>query len=163
VGDIQAVTGNARAVDLDGKAGLSEFLHQGYFAYAPYPLQDLLDGFALLLQRIQIGAENLDGQSALQAGFRFVHRILRRLGVVEIDSGEGLELLVDGLDQTGLGAVGAGPFRVGLEIDVEFDVEETRRIGAVVRPAEFRGHGGDLGKRAQNLPLPGCDLGRFLE
>ena len=152
-----------RAVDLDGQAGLSEFLHQGHVADAAHPLQDLLDGLALLLQRIQIGAEDLDGQRALQAGFRLVHRIFRRLGVVENDSGKGLELLVDGLDQPGLGAIGAGPLRVGLETDVEFDVEETGRIGAVVGPAEFRGDRGDFGKGAQYLPHLGRDLRRFVE
>ena len=126
-------------------------------------LQDLLDGFALLLQRIQIGAEDLDGQSALQAGFRLIHRVLRRLGVVEIDSGECLELLVDGLDQPRLGAVGAGPLRIGLEIDIELDIEEAGGIGAVVGPAEFRGDRGDFGKGMQDLAHLGRDLRRFVE
>ena len=116
-----------------------------------------------LLQGIQIGAENLDGQGAFQAGFRLVHRVLGRLGVVEVDAGKGLELLVDGLDQPGLGAVGAGPLRIGLETDIEFDVEEAGRIGAVVGPAEFRGDGGDLGKGAQYVAHLGRDLGRFVE
>ena len=88
VGDIQAVAGDLGAVDLDGQAGLSELLHQRHVADAAHLLQDLLDGLALLLQRVQVGAEHLDGQRALQARFRLVDRIFRRLGVVESDSGE---------------------------------------------------------------------------
>ncbi len=145
------------------EARLAEFLHQRHIADAAHLLQDLLDGFALLLQRLQVGAENLDGQRAFQARFRLVHRILRRLGVVENDSGKGLELLVDGLDQRGLGAIGAGPLRVGLEADVKLDVEKAGRIGAVVGPAEFRGDRGDFGKGVQDVADLGRDLRRFVE
>jgi hypothetical protein len=53
-------------------------------------------------ERLQVGAEDFDGQGAFQARFRLVHRILRRLGVIENDSGKGHQLLVDGFDQRGL-------------------------------------------------------------
>jgi hypothetical protein len=117
------------------RLGWPEFLHQRHVLDAAHLLQHLLDGLALLLQRVQIGAEDLDGQRAFQAGFRFVHGVLGRLGVVEDDAGKGLELLVDGLDQRRLGAIRAGPLRIGFQADVEFDVEKAGRIGAVVGPA----------------------------
>ena len=146
VGDVQAVARDPRAVDLDGQARLPEFLHQGDVPDAAHPLEDLLDGLALLLQRLQVGAEHLDGERAFQAGLRLVHRVFGRLGVVEDDAGKGRELLVDRVDQSGLVAIGAVPLRVGFQADVEFDVEEAGGIGAVVGAAEFRGDRGDLRK-----------------
>ena len=163
VGDVQTVTGDPGAVDLDGQTRLPELLHQGHVADAAHPLQDLLDGLALLLKRVQVGTEDLDRQGAFQAGFRLVHRILRRLRVVENDSGKCLELLVDGLDQPGLGAIRAGPLRVGFETDVKLDVEKAGRIGAVVGSAQLRGDRGDFGKGVQYVAHPGRDLRRFVE
>ena len=162
VGDVHAVTGDHGAVDFDVEAGLAEFLHQRHVLDAAHLLQDLFDGLALLFQHVQIGAENLDGQRALQTGFGFVHRVLRRLGVVENDSGKLLELLVDGLDQFGLGAIRAGPFRVRLKTDVKLDVEKAGRIRAVVGPRQFGGDGGDFGKGFQYLPDLRRDLRRFV-
>ena len=66
---------------------------------AAHLLQDLFDRLALLLQRVQVAAEDFDRQRAFQARFRFIHRILGRLGVVEDDAGKCGKLLVDGLDQ----------------------------------------------------------------
>ena len=54
VSDIQSVPGDLGAVDLDGETGLPELLHQRYIANPAHPLQNLFDGFAFLLQRIQI-------------------------------------------------------------------------------------------------------------
>ena len=163
VGDVQSVTGDLGAVDLDGETGLSEFLHQGHIADSAHAFQDLLDGFALLLQRIQIGAEDLDGQGALQARFRLIHRVFRRLGVIEGDAGKCLELLVDGLDQAGLGAIGAGPLRVGLQIDVELDIEKAGGVRAVVGPGQFGGDRGDFGEGAQDVAHLGRDFCRLVE
>ena len=73
-------------------------MNQGDIADSAHPLEDLLDGFSLLLQRLQVGTEDFDGQRAFQAGLRLVHRIFRRLGVIEGDAGECLELAIDGLD-----------------------------------------------------------------
>ena len=137
VGDVQTETSNPGTVDLDGQTRLPELLHQRHITDSAHPLQDLFDGFALLLERIQIGAEYFDGQGAFQARFRLVDRILGRLGVIENDSGKGLELLVDGLNQRGFGAMTAGPLRVRLEPNVKLDVEETGRIRAVVGAAQF--------------------------
>ena len=88
VGDIQAVARDLGAIDRDGEARLAELLHQRDVADAAHLLQHLLDRLALLLERLQVGAEHLDGQRALQAGLRLVHRIFGRLGVVEGDAGE---------------------------------------------------------------------------
>ena len=97
------------------------------------------DGLALLLQRLQVGAEYLDRQRALQAGLGLVHRVLGRLGVVEVDARKCLQLLVDGRDQRLLVAVWAVPLRIRLQADEELDVEEAGGVGAVVGTAEFRG------------------------
>ena len=55
--------------------------------------------FRLLLERLQIGAENLDRQRALQAGLGLVHGIFGRLGVVEDDPGKRGQLLLDRIYQ----------------------------------------------------------------
>ena len=99
------------AVDLDGEAGLAQFLHQGHVGDAAHLLQHPLDGLALLLKDIEVGAEHFDRQRAFQAGFRFVHGVFGRLGVVEDDAGKGLELSVDRLDQRRLVAIGAVSIR----------------------------------------------------
>ena len=70
------------------EAWLPQFVHQRHIADAAHLLQDLLDGLAFHLQRLQVGAENLDGQCALQTRFGLVDRIFRRLGVIEIDAGK---------------------------------------------------------------------------
>ena len=88
VGDVQAVAGDRGAVDVDGQAGLAELPHQRHVGDAAYPLEDLLDGLALLLERAEVGAEHLDGERALQAGLGFVDGVFGRLGVVEGDAGE---------------------------------------------------------------------------
>ena len=74
---------------------------------AAHLLEDLLDRLALVLQRVQVGPEDLDRQRALQPGLRLVDRVLRRLGVVEDDAGKRLQLLVDGRDQLRLGVIAA--------------------------------------------------------
>ena len=57
----------------------------------------------------------LTASALFKPGLGLVHGVFRRLGVVEGDAGKRLELPVDGLDQLGLGAIGAGPFGVGLQ------------------------------------------------
>ncbi len=90
VGDVQPIPGNPGAVDFDGEAGLPKLLDQRHVPDAAHLLQHVFDGPALLLQRVQVGAENFDGQGAFQSRFRFVHGVFRRLGVVEDDSGKDL-------------------------------------------------------------------------
>ena len=88
--DIEAIAGDVGAVDLDGQAGLAQFLHQRDIGDAAHLLQHLLDGLAFLLQHIEVGAEDLHRQRAFQAGLGFIDRVLGRLGVVEDDAGKGL-------------------------------------------------------------------------
>ena len=59
VGDVHAVAGDRGAVDFDGQAGLPELLHQRHIMDAAHLLQDLLDGFALFLKRVQIRSRRL--------------------------------------------------------------------------------------------------------
>ena len=81
----------------------------------------------LLLEHVEVGAEDLHRERALEAGLGLVDRVFGRLGVVEGDAGEGLQLLVDRGDQLRLGADRAAPLRIGLQSDVEFGVEEAGR------------------------------------
>ncbi len=112
---------------------------------------------------LQIVAENLYRQRALQAGLRLVDRVFRRLRIVERDARECREFLVDRRDQRRLVAIASRPFRVGLEADVELDVEKACRVGAVVGTAEFRGDRGHFGERAQYFADLRRDLRRFVE
>ena len=70
VGDVEAVAGDLGAVDLDRQAGLAELLHQRDVADAAHVLQHALDRLALRLERIEVGAEDLHRQRALQARSR---------------------------------------------------------------------------------------------
>ena len=88
--DIETVAGNLGAIDLDVEAGLSEFLHQRHIADSAHILKDLLDRFAFRLQRIEVRPEHLDRQRTLETGLRLVHRVFRRLCVIEYDAGKRL-------------------------------------------------------------------------
>ena len=136
--DIQTVAGDLSAVDGDGQAGLPQFLHQSDVADAAHLLQDLFDGEChFFCSTFRSEPNTLTARALLQSGFRFVHRILGRLGVVEDDAGKGRQLLIHGLDQRRLGAVGAGPFGVRLKTHEKLDVEEAGGIGAVIGPAQL--------------------------
>ena len=163
VADIQAIAGDLGPVDVDGQAWLSQFLHQRHVLDAAHIFQDFLDGLALLLKNLQIGTEHFDGQGALEPGFGFVHGVFRRLGVVEGDAGKAFQLAVDRRDQVRLVAIGTVPLRIGLEADIELDIEKAGGVGAVVRPSQFRTDGGDFGKGAQDVPHLGRDLGGLVE
>ena len=66
IGNVQAITGNPRPVDAEGQAWLSQLLHQCHVPNSAHAFKDMLDGFALLLKRDQIGAEDLDGKGTFQ-------------------------------------------------------------------------------------------------
>ena len=53
----------------------------------------------LLFQRRQIAAENLDRQQAFESGFRFIHRVLGRLRVVENHAGKCRHFLLNRVHQ----------------------------------------------------------------
>ena len=106
--------------------------------------QHALDRFALLLKGIEVGPEHLHRQRAFQAGLGFIHGIFGRLGVIEDDAGEGLQLLVDRLRSGRLVAIGAMPFAIRLEADIEFDIEKAGGVGAVIGAAQLGSDEGDL-------------------
>ena len=99
VGDIDSITRNLVAIDINQQAGLAEFAHYRQIGKAGHVGQDILDLHGLVLKDVQIVAIDLDRQRTLQTGQRLVHRIFRGLGVVEDDSRKGAEFLVDGGDQ----------------------------------------------------------------
>ena len=144
VADVQAVARDFGAVGCDRETRLAKFAHD-------HDVVDSLDvaenSFHLLglgLERIQVSAEDLDGERTLQARLGFVDRVLGRLRVVEDDTRECSEFSVEIFDQFSLVvnfAVVPGVVIIRLEPHVKLVVEETRRIGPVVRPAEFVGDG----------------------
>src|ERR1022692_1143675 len=99
------------------------------------PWQHVLEplrGYLLVAERLW--REGRKYQRTLEAGQCFVHGIFGGLGIVENNSGEGREFLIDRLDELFLIADFASPgfVLVGLEANVEFAVEETSGIGAIV-------------------------------
>src|SRR6185312_7266778 len=64
--DVDAVARGLVAIDLDGQARLAELLDQRHVVNAPDMLQDALDRLALGLERVQVGAEYLHGERALE-------------------------------------------------------------------------------------------------
>ena len=86
--DIDAVAGDLAAIDCDRKGGLAELLDQGDVVDSADTLEQDLDRLALLLERIEVGAIDLDSERALEARLGLINRVLRWLGVIEGDSGE---------------------------------------------------------------------------
>ena len=115
-----------------------------------------LHGVRLGLERREIGAENLHGEGALEAGLRFVHRVLGRLGVVEDDAGKCLQLLLNRVDRAAASCGSPRPrgIVVRLQTHEVLVVEEADRIGAVVRAPELVRHGRHLRKAQQDRPAP---------
>ena len=64
--DVDAVAGDLGAVDLDREARLAELLDQRHVADAADMLEHVLDRLALLLERVEVGAEDLDLERALE-------------------------------------------------------------------------------------------------
>ena len=100
---------------------------------------------AVLLQHLQIVAEQLDRVLALHAGRRLLDVVLDVLGEVEVDAGEcRLQLVGHVVGQLLL--VDAGrPGVEWLQRHEELGVEEAGRVGAVIRPAVLRDDGDHLG------------------
>ena len=112
---------------------------------------DADDLVALFLQRLQIVAEDLDGQLAFHAADGFFHVVGDGLREIPDHAGNLLELAVHGRDQLFLVLVKhRPPFFLGLQIDEIFGVEEAGGIGAVVGPAHLAGALRNFGKRAQD-------------
>ena len=79
------------------------------------------DGFAF--EHVQIFAEDLDGERALEAGEGFIDGVFGGLRVVEDHAGEGCEFLAEIRNQVGFrvdGALLPGFIVVGAQADVEF-------------------------------------------
>ena len=91
VGHVDSVAGDLCAVDVDQQAGLAQFADHGHFGEAGHFASDFLISTAFFSQPLQVGAEDLHGQGALQAGQRLIHGVFRRLGVIENDAGKRLE------------------------------------------------------------------------
>ena len=100
---VQAVARQLVAIGSDGQAGLAQFTHHGDLGNAGNLVEDVLHLSGLLLQRLQVLAENLHGQSALESGFGLIYGVFGGLRVVENHTGKRGELLLYGLDQLRLG------------------------------------------------------------
>ncbi len=134
----QAVAGGAVAVDGDLHRGLAERVEDGQVGDAGHARQRRLELGRGLLQRAEVGPEQLERVLALHAGRRLFHVVLDGLGEVELHPREGaLQFAVQGLGQLGL----VDPFRPGaegLERNEELGVEEAGGVSAVVGPAMLR-------------------------
>ena len=103
VADVQAVARQFGTVRGDGQAGLSQLAHHGDFGDAGDLVEDVLDLGGSIFEGLEVLAEDLDGERALETGFGLVHGVFGGLSVVEDDAGEGCELLLHGLDELRLG------------------------------------------------------------
>ena len=163
--DVQPVPRQLFPVRRDRQAGLPQLPHHRDLGDARNLLQDALHLCGLLVQNLQVRAEDLHRQRTLQAGLRFIHGVLGGLRVVEDDPRECGELLLNGFDQLRLGVDRSLPraVAVGLQADVEFVVVKAGGIRPVVRPPQFVGHGRDLRKAQQDVADLGSQLGGLLE
>ncbi len=150
---VETVARELLAVGCDDETRLAGLADDGDFGDARSVGENVFDLGSLGGQQVEIGAVDLYRQRALQAGFRFVDGVFSGLSVVEDNAGEGVELLLDRLDEARLGMDFAVPGGVviRLEADVEFVVEEAGGIGAVVGAAKLVGDRGHLRKAEQNI------------
>ena len=72
VGDIDAVAGDLGAVDLDAEVGQAADLFHFDVRRSAHCAEDAGDGFAFLLQHVEIFAENLDADGGFDAADHFI-------------------------------------------------------------------------------------------
>ena len=103
------------------------------------------DLFALLLESLQVVAEDLERQRALGAGHRLADVVFNRLREVPDRSWIFLHREVHGGDQFLLVPVkDRAPLVVRLQVDEILGVAESAGVGSVVGPADLRHHVCDL-------------------
>ena len=109
------------------------------------------DFVALLLERLQIGAVDLDRQFALDAADGFFHVVGDGLREIPEHAGNLFQFAVHGRDQLLFVLLEhRPPLLLGLQIDEVFGIEEAGGIGAIVGTAHLRDHLRDLRKSCQN-------------
>jgi hypothetical protein len=162
----EAIMGGLVAVDLDVHRGLAQSVEHRQVGDALDARHDALDLVGGLFQRLQIVAIELDRISALHAAGRFLDIVLDVLREVELHAGEwGGQI---GVHLTGQGFLGdaCGPFLGGLQRHIEFGVEETGRVRAIVGAAKLADDGLHLGIFHQHvahaIDLP-CASSRLIE
>src|ERR1039458_10037655 len=150
VGHIDPIARCPVAIDDQVEIGLADDAEESQIldaANAPHHVDDFV---ALLLERFQVGAVDLDGQLALHAAYGFFHVVRNRLRKIPEHARDPFEFPVHGRDQFHFVLVKHRPpviFR--LQIDKILRIEEPRSIGAIVGTAHLRDHLRDLREGCQ--------------
>ena len=119
-------------------------------------VDDLADFLALLLQHLQIVAEDLDGQFALHARQGLLDVVLDDLREVEVHAGQlagasaFIRLIRPSLSTTLPSGPRVDPLLAGRQVDGDLDVVEALGVGAVVGPAELGIDGLGLGEALED-------------
>ncbi len=142
--DVETIAGNFGAVHGHGQAGLAELADDGDLGDSAHLLDDCFDRVSLLFEHLEVGAEDLHGQCALQTGLGLVHGVLGWLCEVEDDTRESLQLLFDRVGQCCFVLVVPVPLVVRLQPNEELVVVEACRVGPVVGPPQLVGDHGHL-------------------
>src|ERR1700723_2503324 len=131
--NVYPITCNLVAIDIDQEAGLAKFSHNREVSEAGHIGEDVFDLYRFVLKHVQVVTVYFDRQRTLKAGQCFIHSILGRLSVVEDDSREGGEFLIDRFDELLFIAGLAGPrfVLVWLQADVELAVKKTGGISTI--------------------------------
>src|SRR5579863_2091475 len=136
VRNVDPISCNLVPIDVDQEARLTKFAHNGEIGEPGHLRKRVLDLYGFILKYVQIIAINFDCQRTLEPSQRLVHGIFRRLGIVENDSWEGGEFLIDRFDELFFLADLAAPcfVLVGLQTNVELAVKKAGRIRAIIGP-----------------------------
>src|SRR5208283_547023 len=120
---------------------------------------DLSYFFALLLKRLQVIPENLEGERTLSAGEGFADVVFDRLRKVPDRSRASFfELAVHGGDQFFLVLTKyRPPLVVWLQVNEIFCVAESPGVGSVIGPANLRYHGFHFRERREDIAGAGCE------
>ena len=133
------------AIHREVQVGLAEDAKQPQILDARDGAHDVDDLVALLFERLQIVAVDLDRQLSFDAADRLFHVVGDRLREIPDHAGNLVELAVHGGDQLFFVLVEHGtPLLLRLQIDEILGVEEARGIGSIVGPAHLAGGRGDF-------------------
>ena len=159
VGDVHAVASAGPAVDLDLEVGLADDVKDADVLDAADAPENVDNPLAGLLERGQVGADELDGVGSLDAREGLVDVVADELREVEAQALEVAELRGELLLDL-LAGHPLSPFLHRAQRHVEFQVEEAGDVRPVVGAPDLGHHAPDLGDRGDDLAEPRAPSGR---
>ena len=156
VADVDAEAVGGSTIDVEIDVGLAADLEGAKVGDARNLAHHALDLVGFFFESLQVAAEQLDRELALDAADGFFHVVGNRLREIPVDAGELCELLIHGGDQFVLLAMKLeAPLFAGPQVDEKFGVVKAAGVAAIVGTADLaddlrrlRGNSRARGERA---------------